>query len=66
MNLPFDGVLSPFDFEGKGCLVVNRSNATKRYCTFGTEVISGTMYITLGINYDLGIKLSGISVSVDN
>ena len=66
MNLPFDGVLSPFDFEDKGCLVVNRSNATKRYCTFGTEVISGTMYITLGINYDLDIKLSGISVSVDN
>lgn len=66
MNIPFDGVLSPFDFEDKGCLVVNRSNATKRYCTFGTEVISGIMYITLGINYDLDIKLSGISVSVDN
>lgn len=66
MNLPFDGVLSPFDFKDKGCLVVNRSNNIKRYCTFGTEVISGNMYITLGINYNLDIKLSGISISVDN
>lgn len=66
MNLPFDGVLSPFNFNDKGCLVVNRSNNIKRYCTFGTEVISGNMYITLGINYNLDIKLSGISISVDN
>ena len=65
MNLPYDGVLSPFDCRDNGCLVVNRSNTSKRYCTFGTEVVSGTMYITLGISYNLDIKLSGISVSVD-
>ena len=65
MNSPYDGVLSPFDCKDKGCLVVNRSNTSKRYCTFGTEVISGIMYITLGINYNLDIKLSGISVLVD-
>lgn len=62
MNAPFDGVLSPYDFDNKGCLVVNRSNVNKRYCTFGTEVLSGNMYITLGIRKNLSIKLSGISV----
>ena len=66
MNVPFDGVLSPFDFDNKGCLVVNRSTLDKRYCTFGTEVITGDMYIVLGIKYNLDIKLSGISISVDN
>ena len=66
MNIPFDGVLSPFDFENKGCLVVNRSTLDKRYCTFGTEVLTGDMYIVLGIPYNMDIKLSGISVSVEN
>ena len=66
MNVPFDGVLSPFDFDNKGCLVVNRSTLDKRYCTFGTEVITGDMYIVLGIKRNLDIKLSGISISVDN
>lgn len=65
MNIPFDGVLSPFDLENKGCLVVNRSNASRRYCTFGTEVLSGNMYIVLGIKYNLNQKLSGISVSTE-
>lgn len=65
MNIPFDGVLSPFDFENKGCLVVNRSSPSKRYCTFGTEVLSGNMYIVLGIKYNLNQKLSGISVSTE-
>lgn len=65
MNIPFDGVLSPFDFDDKGCLVVNRSDNNKKYCTFGTEVISGNMYIVVGIKYNLDIKFSGISVLMD-
>lgn len=66
MNVPFDGVLSPFDFDNKGCLVVNKSSPTRRYCTFGTEVISGNIYIVLGIPYNMNIKLSGITVSVSS
>ena len=62
MNIPFDGVMSPFDTETKGCLVVNRSNENQRYCTFGTEIISGNVYIVFGIKHNPYIKISGISV----
>lgn len=62
MNTPFDGVLSPYDFDDKACLVVNKSNTKTRYCTFGTEVLSGDLYICLEVPYVENMKFSGISV----
>lgn len=62
MKVPYDGVLNPAEIGG-GCLSSGRSTKDKKYFTFGNVPISGTLYVVIGINYDLNIKFKSMLVS---
>ena len=58
MNTPYDGVGSPLNLSNKGCLVVDDSTFARHYYTFGDIILSGELYIQVGIPNNKDIKFS--------